>query len=294
MSGQKLLPSAGQSANVWHSVTPKKGASAAPFGVDSLKLYLWFPVKYGITGETGRNKKELHMSCMCEQIAGDSIELAPVCLGNHWMFQDLEPRDIKALSHEALRRKSVKGDSLFLQGDAADDMFLIKGGRVKLSKVLEDGTELMLDIRKAGDLVGENVFSEEGVYPVTAVCLEDTLTCGFSRKQFEELVLQHPNVGLQIIKTLSGRISSLTDRVGSLAVANIEDRLYRVLANVAREHGTQSPKGVEIQFPLTHEDLGFLTGAHRVSITRAMKALKEAGKIILEGRRLILPELSTA
>ena len=181
-----------------------------------------------------------------------------------------------------------------MQGDSANEVFLIKGGRIKLTKVLEDGTELMLDLRKAGDFVGENMFSEEGQYPVSAVCLEDTLTCGFTRSQFEELVLKHPTVGLQVIKTLSERIAWLTDRVGNLAVANIEDRLYRVLTNVAKEHGAQSPKGVMIQFPLTHEDLSFLTGAHRVTITRAMKALKKAGKIILEDRRLILPALKMA
>ena len=83
-------------------------------------------------------------------------------------------------------------------------------------------------------------------------------------------------------------------RVGSLAVTNIEDRLYGVLTSVAKEHGTISPQGTVIQFPLTHEDLSFLTGAHRVSITRAMKALKAAGKIIHEDRRLILPALKTA
>ncbi len=234
------------------------------------------------------------MACLCKKIAGDDIELSPICIGNHWIFKNLDPVEIKALSHDALRKKLVKGQSLFLQGDSADEMFLIKGGRIKLSKVLEDGTELMLDIRKAGDFVGENMFSEQSQYPVSAVCLEDTLTCGFSRSQFEELVLQHPKVGLQIIKTLSERISSLTDRVGSLAVANIEDRLYRVLSNVAKEHGAKSPQGVVIQFPLTHEDLGFLTGAHRVSITRAMKALKKSGKILLEDRRLILPAIKIA
>jgi CRP-like cAMP-binding protein len=74
-----------------------------------------------------------------------------------------------------LRAKWVKDQALFLQGDPADKMFLIKGGRIKLSKVLEDGSELTLDIRKAGDFVGENMFSEEGEYPVSAYCLEDTL-----------------------------------------------------------------------------------------------------------------------
>jgi CRP/FNR family transcriptional regulator len=193
-----------------------------------------------------------------------------------------------------LRKKSTAGQALFLQGDSTGEMFLIKGGRVKLSKVLEDGAELTLDIRKAGDFVGENMFSEEGYYPVSAYCLEDTLTCGFSRSQFEQLVLEHPKVGLQIIKNLSERITWLTQRVGSLAVTNIEDRLYRVLTSVAKEHGTISPQGTVIQFPLTHEDLSFLTGAHRVSITRAMKSLKASGKIIHKNRQLILPALKTA
>ena len=233
------------------------------------------------------------MACLCEQIAGSDIELAQTCIGHLWIFQNLETEEIQALSKEAQRKKSTTGQALFLQGDAADEMFLIKGGRVKLSKVLEDGTELTLDIRKAGDFVGENMFSEEGQYPVSAYCLEDSLTCGFSRSQFEELVLQYPKVGLKIIKNLSNRITWLTTRVENLTVTNIEDRLYRVLSNVAKEHGTASPQGVVIQFPLTHEDMSFLTGAHRVSITRAMKALKAAGKIIHEDRRLILPALKT-
>jgi hypothetical protein len=61
---------------------------------------------------------------------------------------------------------------------------------------------------------------------------------------------------------------------------------------VAREHGVKSQRGFTIQFPLIHEELGFLGGAHRVSITRAMKALKEAGRIFREGRTLTLAPLS--
>ena len=234
------------------------------------------------------------MSCLCEEIAGKDVELSPTCIGHLWIFQNLEPEAIEALSREAMRKKSAAGQALFMQGEPSDEMFLIKGGRVKLSKVLEDGTELTLDIRKAGDFVGENMFSEEGRYPVSAYCIEDSLTCGFSRSQFEALVLQHPKVGLQIIKNLSERIAWLTSRVGSLAVTNIEDRLYRVLNSVAEEHGTPSPEGIAIQFPLTHEDMSFLTGAHRVSITRAMKGLKKSGKIIHDAKRLVLPALKTA
>ena len=234
------------------------------------------------------------MVCKCQQIAGDDIELSLTCIGSLWIFKNLDKAEIGALSQDALRKRSSKGQALFLQGDPTDEMFLIKGGRVKLTKVLQNGNELTLDIRKAGDFVGENMFAEEGHYPVSAYCLEETLTCGFNRSQFERIVLDHPKIGLQVIKNLSVRISWLSSRVGSLALTNIEERLYRVLVNVAKEHGAKGPQGTIIQFPLTHEDLGFLTGAHRVSITRAIQSLKSAGKIIQQDKKMILPAIDIA
>ena len=87
---------------------------------------------------------------------------------------------------------------------------------------------------------------------------------------------------------MSERISLLTSKIGSMATTSIEDRLYSVLKHVASEHGIQEPKGIKIQFPLTHEELSFLIGAHRVSVTRAMKYLKETGKIIKDRRYLVV------
>lgn len=83
----------------------------------------------------------------------------------HWQLLDLRKHCAGRHSGnrpESVEEKKTKGQPLFLQGDPADEVFLIKGGRIKLTKVLEDGTGLLLDIRKAGDFAGENMFSEEG------------------------------------------------------------------------------------------------------------------------------------
>ena len=93
------------------------------------------------------------MVCLCEPIAGEDIELSPTCIGHLWIFEKPDPAEIEALSREALRKNSVKGQALFLQGDPTDEMFLIKGGRVKLTKVLEDGNELTLDSEENHDLL---------------------------------------------------------------------------------------------------------------------------------------------
>lgn len=228
------------------------------------------------------------MGCPCELQAEKNMQVSATCIGHLWVFENLKPEELGALTRAAWRKVCQRGQEVFSQGGRANKMFLIKAGRVKLSKISEDGDELTLDIRKAGDFLGENMLLEDTNYPLTATCLEDTLVCGFTKKDFEKLVLDHPPIALQVIKNLSKRIDWLTSRVGSLSFTHLEDRLYNVLIQFAQEHGIRSQKGCAIQFPLTHEELGFLVGAHRVSITRAMKALKESGKIIQEGRTLIL------
>lgn len=151
-------------------------------------------------------------------------------------------------------------------------------------RYMEDGSEIFLDIRKSGDFIGEYMLNDhECSFPVTATCMEKTLICGFTQEIFDRMVQDYPNIGLQVIKRMSEQVASLTSRMGRMAISSLEDRLYSVLTSVAKEHGRVEEDGYVIQFPMTHEDLSFLVGAHRVSITRAMKALKSSGRITQQG-----------
>lgn len=232
--------------------------------------------------------------CVCAQLAGEGASLTSSCLGGLWLFADLSPAELRALMATAWRSHFERGQFIFLRGEPARLMFLIKSGRVKLSKV-SAGNEVTLDVRQAGDLIGLNVLADDDeTYPVTATCLEETMVCGLTRAGFERLVVEHPTVGLQVIRNLSARLAGLGERVESMALSNLEERLYAVLLQFAREHGVVRREGVAIQFPLTHEELGFLVGAHRVSITRAMKSLAHAGKIRRQGHTLVLPQFPLA
>ncbi len=231
--------------------------------------------------------KEKKSLCPCTEVpvSGTATEM---CLGHVWLFESLEPTELQALMGSAMRKVHAPGHAIFVQADPTDRMFLIKAGRVRLSKLLEDGAEFTLDIRKAGDFLGENMLGEEAVYPVTARCMEETLTCGFTKQRFEKLVLEHPRIGLQVMRNLSKRISSLTNRIESMSLTHLGERLYQVLRNMALEHGVKSRDGLVIQFPLTHEDLAFLVGAHRVSVTRALKELKRTGSVLQQKRHLVV------
>lgn len=228
--------------------------------------------------------------CLCADLANGEVEICRECIGQLWLFEHLSPSEQAVLAENAMRKILEPGEVIFRQGDPADQMFLIKGGRVRLDKCTREGDNIFLDIRKAGEFIGEYMLSDqEAEFPVTAGCMEKTLICGFTRGIFNRMVHDHPNIGLEVIKRMSEQVASLTTRVGSMSIPNLEERLYRVLATVAREHGQEEAGEYVIHFPLTHEDLGFLVGAHRVSITRAMKTLKESGRIAHRGKHLVIP-----
>ena len=233
-------------------------------------------------------KSKTEQGCRCRELAGPGMRLSPECLGGLWIFQNLSPREMEALMALAFQKKYDAGEVIFRQGQEARMMFLLKGGRVKLTKLTREGEEMTVDILKPGDSLGESLLNQETRFPFTATCLEESLTCGLTRAAFEELVLKHPNIGLQVIKSLSQRIERLTARVGSMALTNLEDRLLKTLLQMARVHGTRQGERLILDFPLTHEDLGFLVGAHRVSVTRAMKGLRNSGKLSRSGKNYIL------
>lgn len=158
------------------------------------------------------------MGCLCKKLIGDRLDAVSACIGNLWVFENLSVEEKQALAEAALKKPYNQGDIIFSQGVKANLMFLIKAGRVKLSKFTEDGNEIIFDIRKGGDFVGENIFSEDVDYPVTATCMEDTFTCGFSKSIFKQLVLKYPNIGLQVIKNMSRRMSWLSSHVESMAL----------------------------------------------------------------------------
>ncbi len=228
------------------------------------------------------------MSCLGQQLIGLDAILSPFPIGNLWVFQRLEQPELEALVRAGRGRQFKKGQTFFMQGMPGDEVFLLMAGGAKITKVSDKGQELILDIRRAGDFLGEHVLNKEFDYPVMATCLEGTLAWGFSREAFERLIMEYPNIGLEVIKNLARRIGWLTSQAEILATADLKERLYLVLSMLGREYGERIQQRTVIQFLLTHEELSFLVGAHRVSVTRAMKALRDSGLIIQEGRTLTL------
>ena len=227
--------------------------------------------------------------CLCKDVAEKCGNYTTKCFCKLWFFENFREEEYNILKSIGRQKVFSKGQTVFYQGAPADEVFLVKTGRIKLVKYFEDGSEVILDFRKNGDLFGENVFADEGVFPMHAIAMEETVTCGAKKADLEKIILRNPNIGLIILKNMSGKISSLTSRIGSMAVGDLEDRIYQILTNIARRHGLRKGRIFRMAFPLTHEELGFLANAHRVSVTKAVGKLIKSGRVVKSGRIYSFP-----
>lgn len=231
--------------------------------------------------------------CRCNATSQGIGGVHAGCIGQAWLFEGITPKDWEKMLPNLIHKQWEPGEVLFRQGDPAERMILLKRGSIKLWKVTENGRELTLDIRRAGDFLGESSLIEENpVYPVSASCLEPVMGCGIDKKVFERLIEEVPSFGVAVIRNLSRRIDHLTGKLGALSENNMEEKLYQVLINVAKQVGTERENGWSVDLPLTHEEIGFLAGIHRVTVTRVLKKLRDAGKIFQEGNALFFPDLN--
>lgn len=231
-------------------------------------------------------------TCACKHLAEKCKNSSEKCFCQFWLFENFSEEEYGILKSIGRQKQYSKSQAVFFQGEPADEVFLIKCGRIRLSKYLEDGSEVILDFRSSGDLFGENAFNSEETFPVQAIAMEDTITCGAKKSDIEDVILKYPKIGIAMMKNMSEKMSNMTYRLETLSIGNLEDRLYKILVSIAKNHGHRSGKGFDIAFPLTHEELGFLANAHRVSVTKAVSRLLESGRIVREGKMYSLSNKS--
>jgi Cyclic nucleotide-binding domain len=108
-------------------------------------------------------------------------------------WDDLEPTEREALRAMASLRTFAAGATIMREGERADDVMVILGGRVKICTE-ENGTERVLAIRGLGQLVGERGVLEVRVRSATVVALDLIWALVVQTKDFAAFLSAHPRV----------------------------------------------------------------------------------------------------
>jgi CRP/FNR family transcriptional regulator len=194
------------------------------------------------------------------------------------LFRDLSHDEMESLVRMTRMTTVEKGRTIYRQDDRAQGLFLLKTGRVRLSRIGPGGKKLELAILERGTFFGEMPLLGERMRSAYAEAAEDCLLCVMSQRDIEQLVLRNPQVGLRMIEVLSRRLAESEARLEDLAYRSVSARLASVLLRLG-----QTENVVE---GITHEELGDMVGAYRETVTKTLNEFQAAGYLKLSRRRI--------
>src|SRR5207244_11627851 len=147
-------------------------------------------------------------------------------------------------------------------GQRQELVYLIKEGRVKLSRYSSDGREQILTLLEPGDVFGEFALVEKAE-PVHVEAIEDTLICALNRGDFLTLVRRQPEVMLAVVKVLAERLRVAEEETADLAFQDVPGRLAALLLRLGEAYGGRDRGELRLKLRLPHPDLAGLVLAPR-------------------------------
>jgi CRP-like cAMP-binding protein len=216
-----------------------------------------------------------------EQAAGAGE--SPMCL-LHDVFRDVTQEDLAAISPNIRLQHYAKGQRVFVQGAAADAMYLLRRGRIELYRLSRHGKRLKLGVMRAGTIFGEACVFGGGIRYATADVIEAAQVVALDRRDVERFVQKDPEFALYLVKELSRRLQLSQWRLVTLAYADVPVRLAAELLQVSQEeHATL--------LPITHQDLAERSGLLRETVTKTLDVFQEEGLVELHRGRVYLRDV---
>ena len=187
-----------------------------------------------------------------------------------------------------------KRRSLFRQGDAGTQMYLVLDGFVRISRLTEDGRDLTLGVASRGEFFGEEALLGENVRPSSANTLEDCVLAFATVDSLAGLIKRYPLLALNIARSFRADHDRALKRAHLMHFAGVGERLLSLLRQLALDFGADTPEGTRIEPPLTQAHLASLIGASRETVSSEMSKLARSGRVSKCGRRIILRPAATA
>jgi CRP/FNR family transcriptional regulator, cyclic AMP receptor protein len=160
-----------------------------------------------------------------------------------------------------------RGKVLFVEGESARGVFILRTGRATISISSSEGRVVILRIAQAGDVLGLNSVLRHASYNTTVKTVEPCRTEFIPRRELIDLMERSQPTARAIAQLLSREVAELTDRARLLLLPQTADAR---LAKLLLEWSEDAP---QITKSFTHEEIAHMISCSRETVTRLLAGL---------------------
>ena len=202
------------------------------------------------------------------------------------LFAKVGESDLRNIERLLIERRFPKHKTIVEEGLPGDYMYVIREGRVKVTKLSGDGREKILEFLEAGDFFGEMSLLDNAERSASVKALSATRILALSRHDFLAELRRSPDLAMAVIQELTRRVRQMDEQASSLSFQRVRERTKGLLLRLAQEGDTH--EGWRVTPSLTHQQIADMIGTSRETVTRVLKVLKEQGWLAQEGKHYLV------
>ena len=149
------------------------------------------------------------------------------------MFSALDPHDLEVLGGIISYVEYSPGQTIFLEADPAESLFVISTGCVRLHKLMADGRRQITGFMFASDFLG---LALHDTYATTSEAVTDVSVCRFMRPEFESLLEEFPQLEKRLLQHSANELSAMQDQMLLLGRKSAQEKTWNV------SHGPGAPR----------------------------------------------------
>jgi len=209
-------------------------------------------------------------------------------LKNIPLFADLKDDIIQKIFNLMQKRVYKKGNIILMEEEFGDTLFILNKGSVKITRLSDDGREVILSILGEGDFFGEmSIFDGEN-RSANVVALEDISVLILKRGDFLDLLEKHPRIAIVLLQEMAMRLRRSDQQIEGLSLSDAENRIAMSLLRLAEDLGIIRQGQVVIENLPYQQDIANMAGTSRETVSRMLTLLQRKGYIQKRGRRLTI------
>jgi len=188
------------------------------------------------------------------------------------------PADVRqAFQSIAKHTRYQNGAVFFGAGEAAQGIFVLRAGKVKIAACSNKGRSLVFRMARPGEVLGLSATVTGNPHQVTAEAIGSCEADFVERGDFLRFLDCRPEACFQVVQMLSHEVRGVNEQVRLLHGArSASSRLATLLLVWCTESGIQTDDGIRLTVPLTEKDIGQMLGASRKTIARLLGRFRDS------------------
>ena len=206
------------------------------------------------------------------------------------LFAGFSNEELEEILREARSSRHAKNTAIFAQGEDAHSFFLLLHGHVRAAKTTPTGEQIVVRYVAPGETFGLAMAIGLTQYPATATAVDDSIVLAWPTGTWPRLVQKFPALATNTLQTVGSRLQESHTRMLEMSTQQVEQRVAHALLRLAKQSGRKLDHGVEIDFPISRQDIAQMTGTTLHTVSRILSGWEQAGLIESGRQRIVLRE----